>query len=158
MGGRKGIWPVKTEWCGAGVVICLERRADLHMAQLMPLPLTVSCFSKVQTGLTFLVQAHPGCPGTHTHTHNRLTAVDPRLPGRAGTRRNTHSHPSWSSDILYQLSPFTTIHSILCVQFTCLTVLFDSLSPGPLWSSSWSCLGPFTLYSCLLYTSPSPRD
>ena len=32
----------KTEWWGAGVVICLERGADLHMAQLMPLPLTVS--------------------------------------------------------------------------------------------------------------------
>ena len=30
------------EWWGAGVVICLERRADLHTAQLMPLPLTVS--------------------------------------------------------------------------------------------------------------------
>ena len=32
----------KLEWWGAGVVICLERDADLHMAQLMPLPLTVS--------------------------------------------------------------------------------------------------------------------
>ena len=32
------------------MVICLERGADLHMAQLMPLPLTVSCFSKIQTG------------------------------------------------------------------------------------------------------------
>jgi len=40
----------KTEWRGAGVVICLERRADLHMTQLMPLPLTVSCFSKIQIG------------------------------------------------------------------------------------------------------------
>ena len=30
------------------MVICLERGADLHMAQLMPLPLTVSCFSKIQ--------------------------------------------------------------------------------------------------------------
>jgi len=38
----------KTEWLGAGVVISLERGADLHMAQLMPLPLTVSCFSKIQ--------------------------------------------------------------------------------------------------------------
>ena len=47
LGGRKGIRPVKTEWWGAGVVICLERDADLHMAQLMPLPLTVSCFSKI---------------------------------------------------------------------------------------------------------------
>ena len=42
----------------AGVVICLQRGADLHylhMAQLMTLPLTVSCFSKIQFGFTFLV-------------------------------------------------------------------------------------------------------
>jgi len=42
----------KTDWWGAGVVICLERGA-VHMAQLMPLPLTVSCFSKIQVGLPF---------------------------------------------------------------------------------------------------------
>jgi len=42
---------------------CLERGADLHMAQLMPLPLTVSCSSKIQIGFTFLVTAYPGCPG-----------------------------------------------------------------------------------------------
>ena len=53
----------KTEWWGAGVVICLERGAGLHIAQLMPLPLNVSCFSKVQIGFTFLVPAHPGSPG-----------------------------------------------------------------------------------------------
>ena len=45
------------------MVICLERDADLHMAQLMPLPLTVSCFSKIHIGFTFLVLAHPGSPG-----------------------------------------------------------------------------------------------
>ena len=45
------------------MVICLERGADVHMAQLMPLPLTVSCFSKIQIGCTFLVPAHPDCPG-----------------------------------------------------------------------------------------------
>ena len=45
------------------MVICLERGADLHMAQLIPLPLTVSCFSKIQIGVTFLVPAHPGGPG-----------------------------------------------------------------------------------------------
>jgi len=45
------------------VVICLERGADLHMAQLLPLPLTVSCFNKIQIGFTFLVPAHPGSPG-----------------------------------------------------------------------------------------------
>ena len=63
LGSRKGIWPVKAEWWGAGVVICLERVADLHMAQLMPLPLIVSCFSKIQIGFTFLVPAYPGSPG-----------------------------------------------------------------------------------------------
>ena len=62
VGRRKGIWPVKTEWWGAGVFICLETCADLHMAQLMPLPLTVSCFSIIQTGFTFLVPAHLGSP------------------------------------------------------------------------------------------------
>ena len=45
------------------MVICLERGADLHMAQLMPLPLTVSCFSKIQIGFTFLVPADLGRPG-----------------------------------------------------------------------------------------------
>ena len=45
------------------MVICLERGADLHTAQLMPLSLTVSCFSKIQIGFTFLVPAHPGGPG-----------------------------------------------------------------------------------------------
>jgi len=40
-----------------------ERGADLHMAQLMPLPLTVSCSSKIQIGFTFLVPPYPGFPG-----------------------------------------------------------------------------------------------
>jgi len=46
LGDRKGIRPVKNEWWGVGVVVCLERGADLHMAQLMP-----------------LVPAYPGYPG-----------------------------------------------------------------------------------------------
>ena len=45
------------------MVICLERGADLHMAQLMPLPLTVSCFSKMQIGFTSLVPTDPVSPG-----------------------------------------------------------------------------------------------
>ena len=60
LGSKKGIRPVKTEWWCADMVICLEQGADLHMAQLMPLPLTVSCFSKIQFGFTFLVPAHTG--------------------------------------------------------------------------------------------------
>ena len=45
------------------MVISLEQGADLHMAQLMPLPLTVSCSGKIQIGFTFLVPAHLGSPG-----------------------------------------------------------------------------------------------
>ena len=45
------------------MVICLEWGAYLHMAQLMPLPLTVSCFRKIQIRFTFLVPAHLGSPG-----------------------------------------------------------------------------------------------
>jgi len=47
LGGRKGIRPVKTEWWGAGVVVCLEQGADLHIAQLMPLLLTISVKSRL---------------------------------------------------------------------------------------------------------------
>ena len=45
------------------MVIGLERGADLHWAQLMSLPLTVSCFSKIQIGFTFLVPADLGSLG-----------------------------------------------------------------------------------------------
>ena len=62
VGWQEGIQPVKTEWWGGGMVICLERGTDLHMAQLMPLPLTVSCSSKIQIGFTFVVPAHPDSP------------------------------------------------------------------------------------------------
>jgi len=60
---RRQEGPVRIEWWGAGVVICLDRGAYLHTAQLMPLPLAVCCFSKIQIGFTFLVLAHPGSPG-----------------------------------------------------------------------------------------------
>jgi len=54
LGGRKGIRPVKTEWWGVGMVVCLEQGGDLHMAQLMPLPLTISGFSKIQIVFFYL--------------------------------------------------------------------------------------------------------
>jgi len=71
--------------------ICLERGADLHMFQLMPLSLTVSCFSKIQIAFTFLVPAHPGSPRKRAvkrvcvcvsyNNNDRLTAFDPGQPG-----------------------------------------------------------------------------
>jgi len=53
VGRQEGHPACKKQWWGVGVVICLERGADLHMAQLMPLPLTASCFSKIQMVLPF---------------------------------------------------------------------------------------------------------
>ena len=45
------------------MVICLEQGADLNTTQLMPLPLTISCSSKIHIGFTFVVQADLGSPG-----------------------------------------------------------------------------------------------
>jgi len=56
------------------MAICLERGADLHMTQLMPLPLTVSCSSKIQIGFTFLVLAHLGSPGQRAVKRVRVGA------------------------------------------------------------------------------------
>ena len=64
VGWQEGHPPVKKLSGGVLEWLCLERGADcLQMAQLMPLPLTVSCFSKIRVGFTFLVPAHPGSPG-----------------------------------------------------------------------------------------------
>jgi len=59
VGQQEGHPACKKQWWGAGVVVCLEQDANLRMAQLLSLPLTVSCFSKIQIGFTFLV----GSPG-----------------------------------------------------------------------------------------------
>jgi len=91
----------KIEWWGAGVVVCLERGADLHMAQLMPLPLTVSCFTKIQIGFTFLVPTNLGSPGKMAvkrvcvcvcSLHNipiRVSYTDSLLYAPRGTRIST---------------------------------------------------------------------
>ena len=52
-----------------GLVIYLKQDVDLHMVQLMPLPFTVSCFSKIQIGFIFLVLAHLGSLGQKAVKH-----------------------------------------------------------------------------------------
>jgi len=103
------------------MVICLERGADLHMAQLMPLLLTVSCFSKIQIGFTFLVPAHPGSPEkaplngcvcvcvcvgviTTNALHLGLQCIEQTFPGfpvsgqwrRHGVAWGGHVHPTFA--------------------------------------------------------------
>ena len=89
------------------MVICLQRCADLHMAQLMPLPLTVSCFSKIQIGFTFLVPAHLGSPGKRAVKRGvcvcvagsmKLSCIHPSvltgcMPLEVCTRTGFQSHP-----------------------------------------------------------------
>ena len=87
------------------MVVCLERGAALHMAQLMPLPLTVSCFSKVQTGFTFLVPAHLGSPGQRAVKRLCcLSLVAPRKPAAkpssaAGVNRSEDSSAAAAASV-----------------------------------------------------------
>ena len=87
------------------MVICLERGADLHMAQRIPLPLTVSCFSKIQIGFIFLVPAHPGIVPDKRPLNRcvyyliyKFTPLDVQVP-KAKTEDETDSElaKSWKS-------------------------------------------------------------
>jgi len=80
----------KTEWWGAGVVLSLKRDADLHMAQMMPLPLTVSCFSKIQIGFTFLVLAHLGSPRKRAIKRAVVVVVNEKLSLERTFSKRTH--------------------------------------------------------------------
>ena len=71
------------------MVICLELRAILRMAQLMPLPFSVSCYSKIRIGFTFLVPAHPGSPGKKGPLNGCVFLVPAHLgsPGKGAVKR-----------------------------------------------------------------------
>jgi len=74
----------KTQWWGAGVVICLELGADLHMAQLMPLPLTISCFIKIRIVFSFLVV-------TAVTSHNLWSQCDRHFVGITWLNNNNNN-------------------------------------------------------------------
>jgi len=74
LGGMKGIRPVKN-WavgCWRGYL------SGERCRQRISLPLTVSCFSKIQVGFTFLVPAHPGSPGQRAVKRVCVMQVDQR--------------------------------------------------------------------------------
>jgi len=93
--------------------------------------------------------AHAAESSAHTHTHNRFMALWiffwDYLGEPVPEETFTHSYLSWSSIIPYLLPPSITIHRILSVHITCLTVFFHSLFPSFLWSTFW----PHTLYFIL---------
>ena len=97
----------KNKWWGAGMVIYLKRGADVHTTQLMPLPLTVSCFREIQTGFTFyLLPAHPCSRGkrpikhvwlcVHVFSAGKANALGPicTVHGQkqVAIRTNKHTH------------------------------------------------------------------
>ena len=96
----------KLEWWGTGMVICLERDAELHMAQLMPLPLTFSCFIKIQVGFTFLLVAHPGSPGKKSLNGRVCMCVH--------------------EEMTFKTVNYVTLHPSMCV-FGVLTACVDSV-------------------------------
>jgi len=79
LGDRKGIQPVKNEWWGAGMVICLRRGADLHIAWLIPLPLIVSCSRKSRLVLVlpfwYRLTRGPGSPRQNQERHKMVVVV-----------------------------------------------------------------------------------
>jgi len=89
----------KTDWWGAGMVICLERGADLRMAQLMLLPLTVSCFSQI--GFTFLVPAHLGSPRKRAvkRVCVCVCVLQTRSPRRWRRRQSAHHEHLYLSEL-----------------------------------------------------------
>ena len=89
------------------MVICLERGADLHMAQLMPLPLTVSCSRKIQIGFTFLVPARPGSPGHRAVKRVCACVCAVMLCGWVGNRRSqAREEANEIVKLLYSLEEF----------------------------------------------------
>jgi len=119
----------KTEWWGTGMVICLERCADLHLAQLMPLPLTVSCFSKIQIGFTFLVPAHLGSPGKRALT--RLRSCMLLAAGSHYGSNGSSLEPWWTADTwdkfrreTYCFIEFYSQHRVKCIKVSIATSIF----------------------------------
>ena len=133
LGSRKGIWPVK-KW--RFLPFTSELKVQLHCSVLLYTVHICVCKN---------VNAR-----THTQPFNGRPFVRD-CPGRPVPEETfTHSHPSWSSDILYELPPSTTIHSILLVLFVCLTVL-STTSLQVLFGLPVG-LGPSTSYSMHFFT------
>jgi len=105
----------------AWLSVCLERGADLHMAQLMPLPLTVSCFNKIQIGFIFLVPAHPGSPGKKA-----VKCVHLNLLTCSRTDKQTHIHTDGHSHhstlLSYRRQEWSIVMSVSVCLCVCLSV------------------------------------
>jgi len=112
LGARKSIWPVKIEWWGVGLVICLEWSADcLHMVHLMPL--------------------HPKPPSSHASFKSRLglpfcywltqVVLEKRLLNRCSSRSimSAYLHAWWRH---YPTGLSLTSSKCCCYTVICVTL------------------------------------
>ena len=104
------------------MVICLEQGAALHMAQLMPLSLAVSCFSKIQIGFAFLVLDHPGSHGQQQQPFNG------RLSGTTQVGRYQKKHSPAHTHRGQRTSFITFLH----LQWSTASSLFSLRADSPL--------------------------
>jgi len=140
------------------MVICLERGADLHTAQLMPLPLTASCFSKIQIGFTFLVPAHPGSPGKGPLNARMCVYPVPSmfaLPCRPSLPTFTLLRPYWGLimfpqtpfELSYLYFPFCNHKRVkLLTNSDCAVVSVKTLSRNLVCSLGWNVHGMMTYW------------
>ena len=133
------------------MVICLEQGADLHTSQLMPLLLTVSCFSKIQIGFTFLVPAHPGSPGQRAVKRVCVCVCD--MGFHAVLFFRSPRSKGWQHH--GQLSPFI---SVLCQSDRLFhgqsSPRLDVVHRGRAWSSSPACTWHCSLHYLFLKATP----
>jgi len=145
-----GVWIgwrcAKTEKCSCITADCYS--FGWYSAQLVGKDNVLQNVQLILDSWTKQVMNHNWIPPTTTITVlGPFVRNYPREPVPEETY--THSHLSWSSTILYQLPPSTTIHSILPVQWTSLKVVLHNLSLSPLWSTSWSGTLHFILHTFL---------
>ena len=82
------------------MVICLQRGADLHMAQMLPLPLTFSCFSKTEIGLAFVIPAHLGSPGKRAVKCVRVYPLGPQQQNPHMLLQRANGTDRWTDTVL----------------------------------------------------------
>jgi len=124
------------------------------MAGRAPLPLTVSCFSKVQIGFTFLTPAVPGSSVQHTHTQpfNGRWSVTTRVGRYQKKHSPTHTQPGHRTSFisfLHLLRSITSSVFSLCAWQSSLTTSLQVLFGLPLG------LGLSTSYSMHFFTQSS---
>ena len=119
---------------------CLEWGVDLHIAQLMPLPLTISCFSKIQIGFTFLVLAHLGNPGQRAVKRAWVFLVTLIIVAVVVVLLLLLLLPELTSIVIYYICIFLThTHTqLMLMYFQSFQSWAGSLKKKNRWDSHWS--------------------